>query len=202
MGEIPDAVVQTLLSNKVVAYPTSTLPGLATLPTREGLDALFSLKQRQSNQPVSLGVASLEQASSLVEVPEFAKRLLDDFPQGTLTLILDAHEPLDQRLGGERVAVRVFAHPTARALAETVGPVTATSANKAGIPPLSDAESAGLELNLSHDSILAGTCPGGQGSTLVSLHKSSTLPSGFSVRIMREGVIPATDVNLWMSKNR
>ena len=94
MGKIPDAVVQNLLSNKVVAYPTSTLPGLATLPTREGLDALFSLKQRQPTQPVSLGVASLEQASSLVEVPEFAKRLLGDFPQGTLTLILDAHEPL------------------------------------------------------------------------------------------------------------
>ena len=78
-----------------------------------------------------------------------------------------------------------------------VGPVTATSANKAGIPPLSDAESAGLELNLSHESILAGTCPGGQGSTLVSLHKSPTSPSGFSVRIMREGVIPRADVMRW-----
>ena len=69
MGDIPDTVLYALGANKVVAYPTSTLPGLATLPTKEGLDALFALKKRHSSQPVSLGVISLEQASSLVEVP-------------------------------------------------------------------------------------------------------------------------------------
>ena len=201
MGEIPDTILHALDANKVVAYPTSTLPGLATLPTKEGLDALFALKQRHSSQPVSLGVASLEQASNLVEVPNFAHRLLSDFAQGTLTLILDAHEPLDNRLGGARVAVRVFSHPVARALAKAVGPVTATSANKSGTPPLSDAESAGIELQLGMDSILPGSCPGGLGSTLVSIHKSIESPSGFSVSIMREGVIPAIDVDLWMSKN-
>ena len=132
---------------------------------------------------------------------EFAKRLLDDFPQGTLTLILDAHEPLTKDSGVNELQFG-FLLPTARALAETVGPVTATSANKAGIPPLSDAESAGLELNLSHDSILAGTC---QVAKAVHWSRCTNhrphLPA-FSVRIMREGVIPATDVNLWMSKNR
>jgi len=201
MGDIPDTVLYALGANKVVAYPTSTLPGLATLPTKEGLDALFALKKRHTSQPVSLGVISLEQASSLVEVPDFAHQLLNDFAQGTLTLILDAHEPLDNRLGGTRVAVRVFSHPVARALAKAVGPVTATSANRAGIEPLSDAESAGIELQLGQDSILPGSCPGGLGSTLVSIQKSTESPSGFSVSIMREGVIPASDVNLWMSKN-
>ena len=132
MGEIPIPIIDILRTNGVVAYPTSTLPGLATLPTSEALDRLFALKQRRSDQPVSLGVASLEQAELLVEVPAFAYRLLEGFDRGALTLILDAHAPLDARLGGSRVAVRVFAHPTAIALAETVGPVTATSANVAG----------------------------------------------------------------------
>ena len=134
MGEIPEAVLDTLRADGVVAYPTSTLPGLATLPNATALDALYALKQRSANQPVSLGVASLQQAKALVDVPDFAQRLLDGFERGALTLILDAHIPLDPRLGGTRVAVRVFAHPSAIALAEAIGPVTATSANIAGEP--------------------------------------------------------------------
>ncbi|MDA9829469.1 L-threonylcarbamoyladenylate synthase [Candidatus Poseidoniaceae archaeon] len=201
MGEIPIPIIDILRANGVVAYPTSTLPGLATLPTSEALDRLFALKQRRSDQLVSLGVASLEQAELLVEVPAFAYRLLEGFERGALTLILDAHAPLDARLGGSRVAVRVFAHPTAIALAETVGPVTATSANVAGIAPLDEAYAAGRELGLQSSAILPGKCPGGNGSTLVSVVKSPEKPSGFSVSIMREGVIPTNDVDAWMSKN-
>ena len=201
MGIIPDETESVLHSNGVVVYPTSTLPGLATLPTKQGLDNLFALKQRQADQPVSLGVASLEQASLYVEVPDLAHRLLAHFERGSLTLILDAHETLDTRLGGSRVAVRVFAHPVALALAQAVGPVTATSANIAGTAPLADANSAGLELGLSSPSILAGDCPGGLGSTLLSLEKLEASTGGYSVSIIREGVIPYTDVTSWMSKN-
>ena len=176
-------------------------PGLATLPTSEGLDALFALKRRQADQPVSLGVASLQQAELFVKVPEFAHRLLAGFESGTLTLILDAHTPLDPRLGGSRVAVRVFAHPTALALAQSVGPVTATSANIAGIPPLPNAEKAGIALGLKAHAILQGNCPGGQGSTLLSVEQSESSPTGYSVSIMREGVVPQSDVTSWMLKN-
>ena len=59
----------------VVAYPTSTLPGLACLPVESSLDALFELKQRPADKPVSLGVLSLDQAASLVQVPEKIRAL-------------------------------------------------------------------------------------------------------------------------------
>jgi|TARA_B110000495_G_C22913352_1_gene533417 L-threonylcarbamoyladenylate synthase len=201
MEAIPDETQAILRSNGIVAYPTSTLPGLATLPTSEALDALFALKHRRADQPVSLGVASLQQAELFVEVPEFAHRLLAGFERGTLTLILDAHELLDQRLGGHRVAVRVFAHPVALALAQSVGPVTATSANITGKPPLYETEKAGRELDLLPYAILPGKCPGGQGSTFLSIEKSEGSPMGYSVTIMREGVIPQSDVTSWMLKN-
>ena len=201
MSIIPEETQAILRSNGIVAYPTSTLPGLATLPTSEALDALFALKRRQADQPVSLGVASLQQAELLVHVPEFAHRLLADFERGSLTLLLDAHTTLDPRLGGQRVAVRVFAHPIALALAQSVGPITATSANIAGTPPLSETETAGLELGLTPHAILSGNCPGGLGSTLVSIEQSKVSPTGYSVSIMREGVIPQSDVTSWMLKN-
>ena len=198
MSLIPDSVIASLQSGGVIAYPTSTLPGLATLPNSEALDALYTLKQRPAHQPVSLGAHSLEQAEGFVVVPPIAHELLAAFPRGSLTLLLDAKHPLDPRLGGERIAVRVLEHPTARALVARVGPVTATSANTSGEPPLESAEAAGVGLGLSPNSILAGACPGGLGSTFVSLTEDEDQPSGFSVSIMREGVAPANEVRTWM----
>ena len=160
MNDIPAELVARLDDGGVIAYPTSTLPGLATLPTKNGLDALFELKHRSFDQPVSLGVHSLEQAADLVEVPALAHALLEAFPRGSLTLILDAIQPLDLRLGGARVAVRVLAHPLARALVKSVGPVTATSANESGVAPLASAQDAGAALGLPPSAILEGSCPG------------------------------------------
>lgn len=200
MTVIPDALVARLEAGDVIAYPTSTLPGLATLPNTTALDALYRLKQRPATQPVSLGVHSLEQARQLVAVPSIAEALLDAFPQGSLTLVLEAIQPLDARLGGSRVAVRVLAHPTARALVKRVGPVTATSANASGVEPLGSSQDAGAELGLEPTAILAGVCPGGKGSTLVSLAKDGSHPSGYSVTIMREGVVPVNEVVSWMLK--
>ena len=98
MDQISIKLIEHLESGGVVAYPTSTLPGLGSLPSKKGLDELFSLKKRSEDQPVSLGVFSLQQAEDLVEVPNFAKTLLENFPLGSITLILDAKEKLDSRL--------------------------------------------------------------------------------------------------------
>ena len=202
MVEITAELRQILEDGGVVAYPTSTLPGLGCLPTKKGLDTLFDIKKRPANQPVSLGVASIKQAAEIVNVPQFAISLLDNFPLGSLTLILDAKKTLDSRLGGERVAVRVFADTVAKKLAEVVGPITATSANPSGVEPSSNVALAAQSLNLEQISILDGDCPGGDGSTILSIEKNSVKNAGFSVTIMREGVVPQADVISWMRKMR
>ena len=180
--------------NGVVAYPTSTLPGLACLPTEASLDALFELKQRSADKPVSLGVLSLDQATSLVSVPEKVRALEAAFPTGVFTFILDAVEPLDPRLGGERVAVRCLAHPSARALVEAFGPITATSANESGETPANTAEAAGAALGLPDYAVLSGDCPGGVGSTILNVTEGS---DGVEVTVMREGIVPAHSVIQW-----
>ncbi|MDG1551856.1 MAG: L-threonylcarbamoyladenylate synthase [Candidatus Poseidoniaceae archaeon] len=202
MVEITAELRQILEDGGVVAYPTSTLPGLGCLPTKKGLDTLFDIKKRPANQPVSLGVASIKQAEKIVNIPQFAISLLDNFPLGSITLILDAKETLDSRLGGERVAVRVFADTVAKKLAEVVGPITATSANPSGVEPSSNVALAAQSLNLEQISILDGDCPGGDGSTILSIEKNSVKNAGFSVTIMREGVVPQADVVSWMRKMR
>ena len=178
----------------VVAYPTSTLPGLACLPVESSLDALFELKQRPADKPVSLGVLSLDQAASLVQVPEKIRALEASFPKGVFTFILDAVAPLDVRLGGSRVAVRCLAHPTARQLVEAFGPITATSANESGELPKPTAEAAGASLGLPNHAILAGDCPGGVGSTILSVTEGR---DGVEVTVIREGIVPTHSVVQW-----
>ena len=117
-GSGRDLVRQHLESGGLIVYPTSTLPGLGCLPIATGLDNLFSTKNRPENMPVSLGVANIEQVSSLVIIPEFLNHFLDSFTKGGITVILPAIESVDKRLGGNQIAIRVFSHPAAILLAE------------------------------------------------------------------------------------
>ncbi len=197
---IPPSIIETLEGGGVVVYPTSTQPGLASLPTQQGLDALFALKQRPAHMPVSLGVESVEQAKQFVVFPELAEKLLSAFERGTITVILPAKQKLDQRLGGENIAIRILAHPLARKLVEEVGPITATSANQSGKAPESNSQNAGLNLGLSEKEILVGECGGDVPSTMIQIVKNENQGNEFSVTIMREGVIPREDVMLWLTK--
>ena len=77
-----DTVIARLLADEAVVYPTSTLPGLGARPTPRGLDAVFALKARGDEKPVSLAVRSLEQAEALVHLPELAHALVESFLRG------------------------------------------------------------------------------------------------------------------------
>ena len=196
---IGEPTLHHLRNNGVVAYPTSTLPGLACLPTAKGLDALFTLKNRSPDKPVSLGVLSLQQANTLVIVETKVIEMEAFFPKGGLTFILPARTPLDERLGGSFVAVRCLAHPIARELVSAVGPITATSANESGEQPQLTSEDAGVELGLKPHAILEGDCPGGLGSTIIKVTDGGD--AGPVVTVMREGIVPTHEVVEWW-KNR
>ena len=62
---IPEATLAHLRTGGTVAYPTTTLPGLACLPTASALDGLYALKRRSADKPVSLAVLDLEQTREL-----------------------------------------------------------------------------------------------------------------------------------------
>jgi len=194
---IDDALVEHLHNNGVVAYPTSTLPGLGALPTMQGLDALFNLKKRSADKPVSLGVLSLEQASEFVHVSPFVLKMEKHFPKGSITFVLKAHQEFDARLGGWWVAVRCFSNHIARQLVERVGPITATSANEAGEVPESTAEDAGQILGLPTFAILPGSCPGGVGSTFVRVENDEN-----TITVLREGVLSKEEIDIWIEQNQ
>ena len=194
---LPDMAIQRVLEGHPIVYPTTTLPALGCLPEAEALDRLFELKKRSGTKVVSLGVCDIHQASTLVQIPEVATQILRDFPEGSLTLILPAVETLDERLGGDWVAVRVLADARARELVSRTGPLTATSANISGEDPVTDCEQAAAILQLPSQDFIPGQCVGGAPSTLIRWNNSGSASQDSDWTVIREGKVSAGEIHEW-----
>jgi L-threonylcarbamoyladenylate synthase len=171
----------------IVAYPTDTLYGLAADPrSDEAMARLFAVKGRGHGAAVPLVAADLEQAQAAGQFGVLELRLAEAFWPGPLSLVVPARRSISSlALGGRSTAaIRVPAHPVARALAAAAGfAVTATSANLSGAPAV--AAPADLDPNLAAriDLLLdAGTAPGGEPSTLIGFDESGPI-------LLRRGAI-------------
>ncbi len=197
-----DKVVKEVLEGNCIVYPTSTLPALGCILTSKSLDKLYEIKKRPNDMIVSVGVSNIQQASHLVHLTDDLEDILSEFPEGSLTIILPAKEPLDKRLGGEKIAIRVLANVVARELIEKTGPLTATSANISGFEPLKDCKMAAESLSSPDNTItyLSGTCSGGIPSTLISWYTVCKSPNVNEIEVLREGLVTEKEVLEWWKK--
>lgn len=181
--------INALRSGGVVAFPTETFYGLAVDPRLTfAVTKLFELKQRNAAQAIPLIAASVQQVVEHVgTITPLAMRLASRGWPGPLTLIIPASADLstDVHLSTGRVAVRVPAHPIARALAEHAGhAVTSTSANFSGQPPASTPDAVVASFGEGIDVLVdAGESPGGLPSTIVDA-------TGTDPVLVRAGAIP------------
>ncbi len=185
--EVTEAA-QILKSGGVVAYPTESFYGLAVdIKNETAIRKLFSLKGRASGEPVLLLIPASESLKFYAaRVPITAKRLMDAFWPGGLTLVFEAKKEVSSLLtaGTGKIGLRLSSHPIAVALAEAVGSaITGTSANLSGAPPCSTPEAVSHALGNAVDKILnGGETPGQKPSTVLDL---TTRPH----TLLREGLV-------------
>ncbi|MBP9816518.1 MAG: threonylcarbamoyl-AMP synthase [Candidatus Pacebacteria bacterium] len=181
----------------IVIYPTDTLYGIGVNALDESaLAKLRRLKVREQKKPMSILVPSVEHISRYGHMTDAAKEIAERHLPGGLTLILPAteHAPRDITLN-DAIGIRVPGDAFSLALAEMFdGPVTATSANRAGLTTPSDIRSI-LEHfgpDIEHLSIVVdgGERSGGTPSTVISF------VHGDIPRILREGVITREELGL------
>lgn len=171
----PDIIaraVRVLHDGGVVAYPTDTLYGLAVDPRREdAIERLFALKGRDRGAAIPLIAADLEQAGAAGRLGPREMRLAAAFWPGPLAVVVPAQSAVSRSaLTDGTVAIRVPAHPVARALAAAFGfPVTATSANRSGLPPAASADRVAETLGDVAILLDGGPSAGGSPSTIVRL---------------------------------
>ncbi|MDO4554392.1 MAG: L-threonylcarbamoyladenylate synthase [Lachnospiraceae bacterium] len=137
--EILDRAAKLLQDGEVVAFPTETVYGLGADGMHASASAkIYAAKGRPSDNPLILHIAKFEQLSGIVsEISENARKLMEAFWPGPMTIILAKHPsvPLETTGGLSTVAVRMPSHPVARELILRSGlPIAAPSANRSGRP--------------------------------------------------------------------
>ena len=139
-GAFWDEARTVLKRNGVIAVPTETFFALAVNPFQaEALVRLFALKDRAPEKPVLVLVDGPEMLNQVArEVPGLARRLMEKFWPGPLTIIFPSLPHLPRLLTGGTgtIAVRQPRQAlTCRLIAALGFPITGTSANRAGCRP-------------------------------------------------------------------
>jgi L-threonylcarbamoyladenylate synthase len=132
-----EQAAQILRVGGLVALPTETVYGLGANALDTGaVSRIFAAKQRPAWDPIIVHVADEKMLDGLVrELPETARKLMQAFWPGPLTLLLPrtAAVPDAVTAGRPLVGVRMPAHPVALELIRRAGvPVAAPSANLFG----------------------------------------------------------------------
>ena len=144
---------------------------------------IYAAKGRPAHNPLIVHVADLAGAKALARFDERAVAVAEAFWPGPLTLVLPQAQgaPLSRlaTAGLDTVAVRIPAHPVARALlAAVLLPVAAPSANPSGSVSPTTARHVAADLGDAVDLVLdGGACPVGVESTVLDLSTAGTAPA-------------------------
>ena len=77
--------------SKVIIFPTDTVYGIGTpIFDIEGIERIYNIKHRPKEKPLACLCANLEQIESIAYVTKDAKKLIDKYLPGALTLILNS----------------------------------------------------------------------------------------------------------------
>ncbi len=182
-----ERAVARLRQGAVIAFPTDTLYAVAARAgDAEAVARLYAIKARPTSQPLVLLVRGEGDFGELARLSAEARGLIRRFWPGPLTLVM----PSLSQAGGT-IAGRAPDHPVALGLLEALGePLASSSANRAGEPPPSDADSVLRGLGGDLDVVLdGGPCRLGQPSTILDL-------SGSQPKILRSGAIADAELRL------
>lgn len=185
------AAAAHLRAGRLVAFPTETVYGLGADATNpDAVAAIYAAKGRPDFNPLIVHVPDLAAAGAIARLDARAERLAAAFWPGPLTMVLplrpDAGIAPRVTAGLDTIALRVPAHPLARALLAAAGrPLAGPSANPSGrVSPTTAGhvrDGLGDKVAMILD---GGACPVGLESTIVGL-------AGEQARLLRPGGVPA-----------
>jgi L-threonylcarbamoyladenylate synthase len=187
------SAAQCLKQGGLVAFPTETVYGLGADATNAGAIArLYEAKGRPLFNPLIATVGDIAAAITIARFDATATRLAETFWPGPLTLVLpktDDCPVADLATAGlDTIAVRVPAHPVARAILRAFsGPVVAPSANLSGHVSPTTAAHVQSDLSGRIDLIIDG------GAVMVGVE--STIVGCFDTpMLLRPGGLPREEI--------
>lgn len=133
---VEEEMVRILEQGGLVLHPTETCYGIAVdVFNEDALKKLYILKNMPQFKPISIIVASKEDAKSWADVTTKAEELFDKFWPGPYTFLLNRNGALPQffNRGITKVGLRNPAYKSILNVVKKIGhPITTTSANISG----------------------------------------------------------------------
>ncbi len=184
------AAASILRRGGVVAFPTESSYGLAVdIGHDAALHRLYRLKCRAADKAFPVLIGSRADLDRLVAyIPLQYQALIETFWPGALTLVFPSRPELSPVLtcGAATIAIRHSSHPVACGLAASAGPITATSANRAGESPCTTAKEVIATFGDTVDMVIDGGRADAAPSTIVRLANGQK-----ELEVLREGQLPA-----------
>ncbi len=166
---------------ETLIFPTDTVYGLACLYNdEEAKEKIVAMKDRDPFKKIAVLCANIEQIESIANVSEDARKIIDSFLPGPLTLILPGKDC-------ETIGVRIPDSNIAKKILLDNGPLMATSVNKSGDTPLSNKDEIEKEFGSLVDHLFLCDCEfSGVSSTVVDMT--------MGLKILREGSITLREI--------
>ena len=199
-GELVRAVVDVLAAGGLVGLPTETVYGLAADATNpRAVARIFAAKARPRFNPLIVHVDSIASAEALGRLNAQARRLVEVFWPGPLTVVVPGRA--DSRIadlvvaGHDTIGLRMPAPPLTRRLIAAFGrPLAAPSANRAGRISPTRAADVVEELGEKVDIVIdAGPATLGIESTIVDC-------TGTRPRVLRPGGLARAEMEALLGR--
>jgi L-threonylcarbamoyladenylate synthase len=183
-----------LTRGEIVAFPTETVYGLgANALDADAVAKVFAAKARPRFNPLIVHVLGKDEAEAYATVSDTARKLMQAFWPGPLSLVLPRREDCGiadlVSAGLDTVALRAPSHKVARALLRAAKvPIAAPSANRSQRVSPTTAAHVEAELGELPAMILdGGACDLGLESTVLGV-------DGDRVTLLRLGALPREDI--------
>jgi len=194
---VPHAA-QLLRSGELVCFPTDTVYGIgAAASNDEAVRRLYAVKGRSPDKPLPLLIANSLEAMEIADIPPIANQLIARFWPGALTIVFNKLPTFHSAALAKQqtVALRVPAHDLVTDLVRALrGPITGTSANRAGARAPVSAPEVGFGLGEMVALVIdGGRTPGGVESTVVDVSQGAP-------RVVRDGAVSRAEIEECLGK--
>ena len=191
VGKDLNLAASHLRAGGVVAFPTETVMGLGVVyDNMTAYDRLNYLKGKRENKPYTLMIGKVEDIEKFAYVDERAKKLVNKYMPGPLTLLLNAKDTVPSYVTHETgvVGVRVSDHHIVSELINKVNkPLLVPSANPSNQEPATTVDKVLIYFSDALDYIIDNDSNGETPSTIVDLTKKEA-------KIIREGKIRREEI--------
>ena len=184
---------EEILNGKIIICGTDTLYGISANALDENaVKKVYEIKRRDFSKPLSICVKDKEDIEKYAYVNDLAKKIIDKFLPGALTIILKKKPIIPDIVAKDYIGIRIPDEEIIREL--SVVPLTTTSANISGKESPTSIDEIDREVLEKVDYVVdIGKCKHSKPSTIIKIEDDNII-------LIREGAIPFSKIRETVNK--